>query len=184
MGNKSTKIYCANVDLEKTIKPSAPPLETNDDPTNTDDPVCIINTKTRVIAIQPKKDVKKEVKKENLKTILLLQNLRDEYAFERFDNTNLLKGNDKAIVDRRHVSEIVQKINKSNTYILKYANNIEFLHGVLDGFSIHFFCEPQEEIVLNGMENRTLNDEEKKLLAKIFTNLGSEQFKNKILNYI
>jgi hypothetical protein len=125
----------------------------------------------------------------NLKTNLLLKNIKQDYDYE--NNHNLLKGSDRAIIDRRHVFQIIKGFNNKNEFIIDYATNVEFLLGVLkffeyNGCSLIFYS--QEKIIFNNFKNRKFDKKEKKLIGKIinskYPTYISSDIKDKLIKFL
>lgn len=190
MGNTPTKFSCTNVDT--IIKPSSPPMEktNNDDPINCEDPANI-NKTSKVIKVSNKTTDKKTADSkittnqtnDNFKTTLLLKNLENLDFGGKLDNSNLIQGEEPAIIDRRHITLIIKHTNVKNSHMLKIANNIEFLYGAKNIVNYHM-TENQHKFIIFGLEQRKLNLEEKKILAELINTASCCQQKNDLMKYI
>jgi hypothetical protein len=134
--------------------------------------------------IKPKENYEKV---SNMKTIILLQNLCDNN--NNLNYTNLLKGKDRAIIDRRHVYAILISGKRTYNFILDYACNTEFLLGLelaLKKETYEHFSQIFRESCALGINGRNFEESEKYILGNIIYKVsnGKFTFKNMLLDYI
>lgn len=125
----------------------------------------------------------------NIKTNLLLKNLQDRHNDYDDENNDylLLKGEDRAIIDRRHVFQVLYNEKMKDKYILNYASNNEFLHGLYKRAcysTIHVIDYRLIEIIKSGFEKRKFNNKEKKMITKIIDIVYAKDLKNKLLCFL
>ena len=217
MGNTTAKITCTSVDSVKhySPEPSAPPADCVqsevEDPKNYPNiypevpPISVKKINIPVPIVKDIKEIKKEPTEEdilklkrikpsyfykinsNLKTNLLLKNLQKKDW--RIDNINLLKGEDRAIVDRRHVYHIIDNMCFYNSFILDYASNMEFLEGLYN-FTIEKnkrsggYYASEFSVITDGIKNRKFNKSEKKILGKIINITRNSLLNNDLTEYL
>jgi hypothetical protein len=195
MGNIDSKSSCTdstkNLDLPyNTPQPSAPvadelsmdPVDSISIETHSTEPKYKIEVEN-MINEQIKGEIMKKNKRlspsifylinSNYKTSMLLKRLKDDCFLE--DLSSLLLGDNRAIVDRRHVALIIYYGIITKTYILDYATNMEYLRGLELALTNNsgYLTDKQDEIIMNDMSNRVFSLKEKRYLACIINKFDS-----------
>jgi hypothetical protein len=121
----------------------------------------------------------------NYKTNLLIKRLSDDCFMENLNN--LVSGDDRAIVDRRHVGLIINYSNTSQKHILDYATNMEFIYGIeyiLKNYPNDTLDYNQECIIKNEAKKRNFTLKEKKYLGHLIQKYDNHSFSKDLIRFL